>query len=192
MQAEELQADVKTGYLPSESVGSLISNVLREMQLQFFVGVQPDRVEMYTDSRKGWEAVLLKFPSAIDDIEEMNKCFALCRYAAAVFHSLLVVEHGLVELGKLIGVTDPKEGWDASCKKLKSIVDAGRAQNTTGINFEFLDQINVCIQSMKLAWRNKVNHATGKPVVLSGFPPHVAEDIIAASRTFMRRLVEGI
>jgi hypothetical protein len=45
---------------------------------------------------------------------------------------------------------------------------------------------------MKLAWRNKVNHATGRPIVMSEFMPEVAEEIIMASRGFMRRLAEGL
>jgi hypothetical protein len=136
---------------------------------------------------------LTKFPSATEDVEEMNKCQALCRYSAAVFHSLLVVEHGLIALGKLIGATDHKEGWDASCKKLAEIVNAGYSKNTTGLNFNFLEQVNACIQTMKLAWRNKVNHASGKPIVMYGtFSPDVTDDIISASRSFLRRLIEGI
>jgi hypothetical protein len=134
-----------------------------------------------------------RFPAATEDIEEMNKCYALCRYSASVFHSLLVMEHGLVALGKLLGVTDPKEGWDASCKKLEAIVKAGRNANPTELEFEFIEQVNVCIQTIKLAWRNKVNHATGKPVVMhGGFAPYVAEETIAATRSFMRRLAEGL
>jgi hypothetical protein len=163
------------------------------LSCHFFVGISPDRIEAYTKSLVGWEEISSKFPFATEDIEEMNKCFALCRYTAAVFHSLLVVEHGLVELGKVMAVTDPKEGWDASCRKLEAIVEAGYKANTTGLNFDFLTQLNVCIQSMKLAWRNKVNHATGKILVMGGgFAPYVAQEIMMSSRAFMRRLAEGI
>ncbi len=123
----------------------------------------------------------------------MNKCVSLCRYPAAVFHSLLVVEHGLVALGRAIGATDPKQGWDASCRRLEEVVKAGRAANQTGLSYDFLEQLNTCVQVMKLAWRNKVNHATGKPLVLSGgFAPDVADEIMSATKGFMRRLAEGL
>jgi hypothetical protein len=166
-----------------------MQNVTRELSCQFFVGIAPERQGMYENGRKDWEDIAAAFPDAIDDIEEMNKCFALCRYPSAVMHSLLVVEHGRVSLGKSIGATDPKEGWDASCRQLERVIKSGRDANSTGLDFNQLDQLNTCVQVMKLAWRNKVNHATGKPVVMhGGFAPDVAEEIMQASRGFMRRL----
>jgi hypothetical protein len=105
----------------------------------------------------------------------------------------MVAEHGLVYLGKVLGVTDPKEGWDASSKKLASIVQDGHTRNSTGLDFAFLEQVNASVQVMKLAWRNKVNHATGKPIVMGGgFAPYVTEEIISATRSFVRLLTEGL
>ena len=51
-----------------------------------------------------------------------HKCFALSRYAAAVFHSLQAVEHGLIVLSRFIGDTDPLPGWNVT-KRLKKIID---------------------------------------------------------------------
>src|SRR3954447_10814603 len=93
----------------------------------------------------------------------------------------------LVELGERLGVKDPKTGWHATFRELDRCVRAGHAENKTGLNFEFLHQLHSCVEAMKLAWRNKVNHATGKPLVMSGgFAPDVTEEIIMASRGFMR------
>jgi hypothetical protein len=171
----------------------LKKNMERELSCRCFVSIAPERIKAFTESLGGWREVAERFSAASDDIEEMNKCFALCRYSSSVFHSLMVVEHGLVALGKVLGANDPKEGWDASCKKLAQVVEAGYKANTTGLDFDFLSQLNVCAQAMKLAWRNKINHATGKPIVMSGgFSPYVAEEIISASRAFMRRLTEGL
>jgi hypothetical protein len=193
LHANELLYSIHSGSLDMRDVRALHHNMDRELSTHFFVGVPESKKDLYCNPKKGWEEILAKFPSATEDTEEMNKCYALCRYSAAVFHSLLVVEHGLIALGKLLSVTDPKEGWDASCKKLASVVNAGHSQNSTGLNFAFLEQVNACIQTMKLAWRNKVNHASGKPIVMYGsFSPDVTEDIIAASRSFLRRLIEGI
>jgi hypothetical protein len=193
LHADELLLALKIGTFSSAAIAPLRENIERELSCRFYVGISEDRKAAFCESLKGWEDITIKFPFAVEDIEEMNKCYALCRYSAAVFHSLIVMEHGLVALGKLIGVTDPKEGWDASCKKLESIVKAGRSANATGLNFEFLEQLNTCIQTIKLAWRNKVNHASGKPIVMNGgFAPYVAEETIAATRSFMRRLIEGM
>lgn len=190
--ADELLLALSIGMLRAHNIEALHENMRREISCQFLVGIAPERKAAFCESLKGWEDVIKAFPSATDDVEEMNKCFALCRYSAAVFHSLLVVEHGLITFGKKIGATDHKEGWDATCKKLQSIVDAGHSQNTTGIDFSFLEQVNACIQAMKFAWRNKVNHAAGKITVMGGgFAPYVAQDIISATHNFMARLQEG-
>jgi len=187
--SDELLASVERGWLGAGDVRALRDNVKRELSCQHFVGIPPECQPLFENARQNWDDVLEAFPNAVDDVEEMNRCYALCRYAAAVSHSLLVVEHGLVALGPRIGATDPKEGWDASCRQLERVMKAGRAANGTGLDFDQLDQLNTCMQVMKTAWRNKVNHATGKPIVLhGGFAPDVADDIIKASRGFMRRL----
>ncbi|MBZ5695000.1 MAG: hypothetical protein LAN36_06530 [Acidobacteriia bacterium] len=189
--AGELLTSVARKRLTSSDVKALHENIDRELSCHFFVGISEDRKAFYCESLKGWEEITAKFPEATEDIEEMNKCFALCRYSAAVFHSLLVIEHGLVKFGNLLGVIDPKVGWDASYRKLESIVNAGRNENKTGLEFSSLEQLNVCVQAMKLAWRNKVDHAAGKPQVMGGgFAPYVAEEIISTTRGFMRRLSE--
>jgi hypothetical protein len=187
--AEELLQSAESGMLGAKEIVALKQNVVRELSCQYFVGIAPERQGVFENGRKDWEDVLSNFPDATDDVEEMNKCYALCRYPAAVMHSLMVVEHGLVVLGPRIGATDPKEGWDASCRQLERVIKAGRGMNTTGLDFDQLDQLNTCIQVMKTAWRNKINHATGKPILLhGGFAPDVAEEIISSSRGFMRRL----
>jgi hypothetical protein len=191
--AEELLRSVDSGLITSPQIGALLQNIERELSCHFFVGIPPERVKLFTESRLGWEQVIARFPRTVDDVEEMNKCFSLSRYQAAVFHSLMVMEHGLVELGQKIGATDHREGWDASCKKLAEIVGAGYKANTTDLDYAFLEQLNTCVQAIKLAWRNKVNHATGKPNVISGgFACDVAEEIISATRGFMRRLAERL
>ena len=179
--------------LTSHEVKALQDNIERELSCLFFVGIPANRIEAYTKSLNGWEDISREFPLATEDIEEMSKCYALCRYSAAVFHSLLVVEHGLVRLGRRLGVTDPKEGWDASTRKLAQVVSEGHAKNITGLEYGFLEQLNAAVQAMKFAWRNKVNHATGKPIVMGGgFAPYAAEDIISATRNFMRQVAEGL
>lgn len=125
------------------------------------------------------------------DIEEAAKCFALSRYAATVFHSTQVVEAGLIELGKLIGVTDPLSGWTATTNCLQRIIKKGYDARTPfeQQNFAFLEQMHGTIEGLKNAWRNKISHAQGKLTLLTAdFSPDVAEEILFATRAFMRRL----
>jgi hypothetical protein len=171
------------------------SRFIAELRTKLYFQVSSARQAFFDFPRTGWEHVIERFDNTVTDIEEMSKCFALSRYAASVFHSLLVVEHGLVELGRAIGCSDPKAGWDSTCKKMKELLDSGYAKYPTGISISFaaLEQVNQCAQSMKFAWRNKVNHAANKLIVLqSDFTPDIAEEIMLATRSFMRRLATDL
>lgn len=135
-----------------------------------------------------WERILGVFPDAQSDIEEMNRCMAFNRYPAAVFHVLLVVEYGIVSLGKFVGVTDLKPGWDATSNAVEKILKTGRKGASLQVlkNFAFLELINKDMQSMKMAWRNKVSHAASHLTLMtSDFKPEVAEKIISACHGFM-------
>lgn len=160
-----------------------------EMRDHFFLHLDEREAEQYQNPLKNWEAILKKFPDAQDDVEEMNCCLALNRYSAAVFHILLVVEHGLIDLGNFIGVNDKKPGWDATSKALDKILGAGRTPTTPRKirkHFAFLELVNKDMQSMKMAWRNKVSHADNHLFLMtSDFKPEVADKIINACHGFM-------
>ncbi len=143
--------------------------------------------ELYSFPRKGWEEIVERFPDALTDVE----CFACSRYAAVVFHSVQVVEVGLIELGKFIGVTDPLSGWTATTNRIQQIIKKGHDARTPfeRQHFPFLEQMYGTIEGLKNAWRNKISHAQGKLTLLtSDFSPDVAEEILFATRAFMRRL----
>lgn len=128
------------------------------------------------------------FPDIAYDVEEMNKCRAFGRDSASVFHVLLVVEHGLIDLGRFLRATDPKQGWDATCKTLAKILSDGRkvAPRHVHRHWDFLELVNKDMQSMKMAWRNKVSHAANHLFLMtSDFRPEVAEKIITACHGFM-------
>jgi hypothetical protein len=60
-------------------------------------------------------------------------------------------------------------------------------------NFPFLEQVQGTVEALKNAWRNKISHAQGKLILLTtDFTPEIAEEIILATRAFMRRLGEGL
>jgi len=166
-----------------------------ELQTKLFFQLASNRKKWFESPTRDWEKVIERFPDTVSEIEEMNKCFALSRYPAAVFHSLMVVEAGLTVLGNVIGVTDPKLGWDATSKKLGDLMQGGHAKYPPSLpmSFSICEQINQSVQTMKHAWRNKVNHVAGKLFVMrSDFAPDVAEEMIFATRGFMRRLADDL
>lgn len=97
----------------------------------------------------------------------------------------------LIALGKIIGAADPQTGWNATTNKLKNILATKYPDRTPfqQQHTQFLGQISATIEALKSAWRNKISHAQDKLVLLtSDFTPDVAEEILFASRSFMRRL----
>lgn len=173
-------------------IANLQENLEHELRARIFLAVSADRQKYFDEPLGGWESVIRRFPDAQQDIEEMSKCFALSRYNASVFHSLLVVEHALVALGTHIGVTDHKVGWDATYTQLNRLIN-NRASVAANMDFNFLEQTKARLDSMKLAWRNKVNHAAGRLMIeKSGFTDISAEEVIIACRSFMRHLADGL
>lgn len=166
-----------------------------ELNCEYFIQLSNAEALRFEEWRRGWESILQRFPDVTRDVEETNKCFALNRYTAAMFHALHVAEWGAIKLGEHIGVMDPKKGWGPTEKKLRALIDSGHSGlpgNLAG-QFEFLEQMNREINSMVLAWRHKVDHAANHLAILpnTDFTPDVAEHIISAVRIFMLRLIEG-
>jgi hypothetical protein len=125
-------------------VGELQERMMDEMSASRFFIMSDQEADYYGNPRKGWKEVIVRFPDSVTDIEEAYKCFACSRYAAAVFHSLQVVEVGLIELGKLIAVTDPTPGWTATTQRLKKILDTKYSDRTAfeRENYAFLEQLH--------------------------------------------------
>jgi hypothetical protein len=188
----EVLRKIELGYeIGGRDIRELQDAIDRELSTVVFFAIPSARVEYIKEPTEGWEVVIEKFPETQDDIEEMRKCFGLSRYTAAVFHSLLVVEHGLINLGSRIGVNDPKPGWDATLNRVEWLLK-NRGAVPQGVEFSFVEQIRARLESMKHAWRNKVNHASGRLVVeRGGINDLIAEEIIMASRSFMRLLADG-
>jgi len=121
----------------------------------------------------------------------MSKCFALSRYAATVYHACQVIELGLIELGKFLGVKDPKSGFTAVTRELRKLVDNGHSNLPDKYRdcFDFLEQMHGLAEALKSAWRNKIDHAQNTLVLMTpDFTPDIAEEIMFTSRSFMRRL----
>lgn len=171
-------------------------SIIYELQTKLFFHVPSDHAQHYLKPRDKWEEIIDRFPDTISDIEEAQRCFALGRYTAAVFHSVQITEVGLIELGKFIGVNDPLSGWTAVAQKLKQMIDTKYQQKTDfeKQNVSFIEQVQGTVEALKNAWRNKISHAHGKLTLMTGaeFHPDVAEEILVATRAFMRRLVEGL
>jgi len=190
-----LSENALTEALPNVVLRAIVT-VEDELSLRSYFSLEPEEANLYMNSLAGWETINARFPETTRDVEEMNKCFALGRYTAAMFHALHVAEWGAIELGKYIGVTDPKLGWGPTQKKLNELVDTGHSKLPPVLTgkFDFLEQMNREIQTMVLAWRHKVDHAANHLAIFpnTDFTPDVTKHVMGAVKVFMSRLEEGI
>lgn len=184
--------DPKAEYEKYWSMGQeLEGRLLDEVRNRQFLSLTMRETEFYRNPLNQWDAIVERFPEAIGDVEEAYRCLALSRYAAAVFHSLQVMEFGLIAIGKLVGSTDPLAGWPATTNALEAITKKKHQDRTDfeKAHFAFFEQVHASVVALKNAWRNKVSHAHGKLTLLTAdFSPDVAEEILFATRAFMRRL----
>lgn len=177
--------------LAEELQGRLVD----EMESKCFWALTTREREYYERPRNGWDETIARFADLVTDVEEASKCFALSRYPAAVFHSVQIVEIGLIELGKFINVSDPQSGWTAVSGALTKIIktDYKMLGEFEKMNRPFLEQVQGTVDGLKNAWRNKISHAHGKLILMTkDFSPDVAEEILFATRAFMRRLADGL
>ncbi|MGC2755473.1 hypothetical protein [Candidatus Binatus sp.] len=171
------------------------SSIAREMNRTLFMYLPRERARYYLEPLKDWESVTDRFTDTIHDIEEAAKCFACDRFDGAVVHMMLVAEFGALEVGKLLELNDPKLGWPRVSKELKRITSADfpKLSPIEQKHFPLLEQISPLMLAMQNAWRHKVSHAGNRLVLLKGeFQPFVAEEIIFATRAFMRRLATDL
>jgi hypothetical protein len=172
-----------------------IDRLIDEAGSTEFFGLTVRESQLFKRPREGWDVGIGRFPGIVDDVVEVSRCFALSRYSAAVFHSVQIVEAGLIELGKFLKVNDPRSGWTAVSTALDAVVKKSHKDRTRfeKKNFEFLEQMQGTVLALKNAWRNKISHVQGRLVVMSTeFSPEVSEEIMFATRAFIRRLAEGI
>jgi hypothetical protein len=193
---QHLRNPVYMDSMSSDTLANLLTELQGRMEdelsLMLYFQLPANRREMFDTPLVGWEEVAERFPPAISDIEEMHKCFALSRYPAAVFHSTQVIECGLIDFGKFLQIADPKSGWTAVSNELEKIVVKTKPQDRSEFHkrhLPFLEQMHGVVIPLKSAWRNKISHSQGRLVLMtSDFSPDVAEEIVIASRSFMRRL----
>lgn len=172
----------------------MTGTVENELSTHKYLELSTENKPFFDEPRKGWKAIIARFPDSVTDVEDMHKCFALERYGAAVFHSLQAVEHGLIELGTYIGVTDPTSGWTAVSARLKKITET-KYNERSGFeisNTAFIEQVQGTVEALKNAWRNKISHAQSKVRLAATFDRNITEEIMIASLGFMSRLASDL
>ena len=174
------------------SIREVQTRIHDELSINLFFKLPPDKKLYFLFPLKNWEEIIARFPETVSNVEEMSKCFALSRYAASVFHSVRAIESSLIHLGRFLDVKDPLSGWTAVTSRLDALVVKTKYPDLEPRFqkcFPFLEQMQAVAQALKSAWRNKISHAQGSLVLMTtDFSPDIAEEIMIASRAFMRRM----
>jgi len=155
-----------------------------------FFSMTGSEIQYYSKPTKGWEETIKRWPKTRIDIEESSRCFACARYAASIFHVLLVAEIGVIEVAKVFGVAGDKPGWGALDRLEKILVKPYKERSQIQqSNSDLLKQVLPLMLAIKDSWRHKISHVENKLEWLdTDFSPQLAEEIMTATRGFMRRL----
>jgi hypothetical protein len=173
-----------------EALSRAVQSIVDELSLRLYFSFTPEEGETYLNPLKDWETVLGRFPKMQYNVEESAKCFALERYGAAVFHVLQVAEYGVIQLGKLMEELGDRPGW--SClHRLTKLISMPYPQRTplAQKHTKLLEDVVPLAIVVKDSWRHKLDHVDNQIVWIdTDFSPNVAEEIVTATRGFMRKL----
>lgn len=185
----EPYSDITLGQV-RDDILQLRNRLVDDFESHSFLHLDFESAVMFQNPSQEWESVLERFGKMRYNIEESGKCFALERYGAAVFHVLQVAEYGVIEVAKLMGVQGDKPGW-GSLKRLQDLIKLPYPQRIPLVqqHSKLLEDVVPLAIVIKDSWRHKLDHVDNQIVWNdTDFSPQVAEEIISATRAFMRKL----
>jgi hypothetical protein len=159
----------------------LQDRIRSELSHHLFFAV-PSSVQSFYEHQQFDPAAVTAFPSAIDDMLESGKCFALSRYTASVFHLNRIVETGLRALTDDIGVK-LQHDWGAQLREIEKELE--KRYKTAGARTpdeQFYSEAATQIGHIKNAWRNPTMHIERR------YNEELARDIFNAVKALMRVL----
>jgi hypothetical protein len=153
------------------------------MSAALFLYLGPEQARQYRELPEEWSKTIERWPRILGDVEESLRCYALDRYAASVFHILLVAEFGVIQVATLLNVAGDKPGWGA-LDRLEKILKKDYTQRLPVEQeySELLQHLAPLLQSIKNSWRHKISHVDNKlDWIESDFSPASANRIITAT-----------
>lgn len=166
-------------------ISELTQRIEDEMEQCLFLHIENDRVEFYDQGEPLFgPEVASKWPNLAQEISEGGKCLALGRFTACVFHMMRVMEVGVQEFGKKLGVVlSTQKPWGSILNEAKVPIDSiprGDPRKSE------LNEVWAHMDSVRLAWRNEVMHPK------QTYTEEEAMDVFSHVRTYMRRLEKVI
>lgn len=164
----------------------LSSNIQKEASLKLFFSLDTEKSKHYQSIDAFGEKVADQFPSASYDVSEANRCYAVGRNTACVFHLMRVLESGLAALAKQFNCPYDHTNWETIILRIeKEITNIDKNPNRPASwkdEREFYSQCASHFRVLKDAWRNYTAHVRGK------YDEQEALDMLGNVRGFMQKL----
>jgi hypothetical protein len=198
--AEKIVNQLRDGKLNHGQFGDrldLLQDLIEsEMKQHRFVYITPKNAKFFPstagESLFG-EAVAKNFPSAAYEIEQSSVCLGLGLSTASVFHSMRILEIGLVVLGKEFSIALNGTSWGLMLDQIELAIKGihnNQQWTTTKPDWKdleiFYSQAATHFVILNNAWRNITMHTTQK------YTEDEAERIFVSVRSFMQKLSERL
>ena len=179
---KDIEPEMKFGSL-ANSFDGLAEIIALEMNAHLFMYIEPAKAHYYSAVDLFGRQVSEAFPSAVDDIEEAGKCFALNRGTACVFHLMRVLEVGLYALANAMQIQNIEENWHNAIEQIeKAIRGVLRQTAEQKSDLAFYSEAVTYFFNVKEPWRNRTAH-TGHI-----YTEEKAEQVFNSVRGFMQAL----
>ncbi len=162
----------------------LLNRLEDECSRRKMMMIDPARVGFYDRNELFGTEVNAKFPATQYDMVEAGNCLALGRGTACVFHLMRIMEVGVQELGKKLGITlVTDKNWQNILDEITKAIKALPPKAPATI---LMNQASANLYSVKLAWRNEVMHPKDT------YTLEEAENLIGQVKLFMAQLASII
>lgn len=146
-------------------IGELIGSIQQTYLKKLFLFV-PDTDKPYFEKNSFSDQACASFETAVFEMEEAGKCFALDRHTACVFHLMRVLEIGLSSLCSAVGFSPKNENWHSILRDLPAEIQKTCNPNCGNPKWKedehFYSELVVEFRHFRTAWRNYVMHAHEK------------------------------
>jgi hypothetical protein len=182
---DRLDEAVKIENFSRSSIGAMLKELQSRLtddlstQLVFIV---PYSKKKFIEEIQFPVECVTSFPSAVEDMVESAKCFALSRYTACVMHCSRIVESGLKCLADEVGVK-LRHDWGRQLQDINTELEKRyKSAETRTPDEQFFSESASQIGHVKNAWRNPTMHIDRR------YNEEVALDIFNAVKALMRHL----
>jgi hypothetical protein len=191
MQAGRTQSNLKD--IPEMTHG-MLSDALGQISLRLQDELVDRKVFVLNrDAQRFFNSSLAKFgadfptrfPSAVYEVDEAGKCYALDRSTACVFHLMRTLEVGIKAVARCLGIPDPtkdaQRNWGFILREIKTAIDEKPSWADLK-DKDFFSEIHASLDAVRNVWRNATMHVETK------YTPDEAKHVFNSVRGFMAKL----